>query len=111
MSDHHGEFKVPGGKLVIADLTVGADATVSGDGAGVITAASINGDFFLEPDEALLDINRALTGLPENTPAADLAAEMRAPENQPMRRSTIRDVTDADLDNFAQAIMTMQKDG
>jgi hypothetical protein len=36
---------------------------------------------------------------------------MRATENQPMRRSTIRDVSDADLDNFAQAIMTMQKEG
>jgi len=41
---------------------------------------------------------------------ADLANEMKAPENQPMRRSTIRDVSDADIDNFAQAIMTMQKE-
>jgi alcohol dehydrogenase class IV len=40
--------------------------------------------------------------------AADLANEMRAPENQPMRRSTIRDVTDADIDNFAQAIMALK---
>jgi hypothetical protein len=36
---------------------------------------------------------------------------MRAPENQPMRRSTIREATDADLDTFAQAIMTMEKEG
>lgn len=42
--------------------------------------------------------------------AADLATEMRAPENQPMRRSTVRDVSDADLDTFANAIMTMQKE-
>lgn len=42
--------------------------------------------------------------------AADLAVEMRAPENQPMRRSTVRDVSDADLDTFANAIMTMQKE-
>lgn len=42
--------------------------------------------------------------------AADLAREMRAPENQPMRRSTVRDVLDADLDTFANAIMTMQKE-
>jgi hypothetical protein len=61
----HGEYKVPGGKLVVADLAV-----VS----GVLKDVSISGDFFLEPDEALLDINRALTGLPEHTPAADLAA-------------------------------------
>lgn len=51
----HGEFKVPGGKLVIADL----DTT-----SGSISRANVNGDFFLEPDEALDDINGALVGLP-----------------------------------------------
>jgi alcohol dehydrogenase class IV len=56
-------------------------------------------------------IKRAIpAGFAKFTPA-DLATEMRAAENQPMRRSTIRDVSDADLDNFAQAIMTMQKEG
>ncbi|WP_258805964.1 lipoate--protein ligase family protein [Pseudarthrobacter sp. NS4] len=64
----HGEYKVPGGKLVVADLAV-----VEGSLADV----SISGDFFLEPDEALLDINRALTGLPESTSAADLAAAVK----------------------------------
>ncbi len=54
---HHGEYKVIGGKLVVVDLVVGN---------GVITAASINGDFFLEPDEALDDLNAALIGLPQN---------------------------------------------
>lgn len=65
----HGEYKVPGGKLVVADLTLAG---------GVLTNVSISGDFFLEPDEALQDINRALTGLPEATPAADLAAAVTA---------------------------------
>lgn len=50
----HGEFKVPGGKLVVADLDI-TD--------GKISRANINGDFFLEPDEALDDINGALLGL------------------------------------------------
>lgn len=50
----HGEFKVPGGKLVIADLDISD---------GGISRANINGDFFLEPDEALADINNALVGL------------------------------------------------
>ena len=54
---HHGEYKVVGGKLVVVDLLV-AD--------GVIAVASLNGDFFLEPDEALFDLNEALVGLPEN---------------------------------------------
>ncbi|SIR39186.1 Alcohol dehydrogenase, class IV [Rhizobium sp. RU20A] len=41
--------------------------------------------------------------------AAALAAEMRAPENQPMRRSTIRDVTDADIDHFAATMMSLPR--
>jgi hypothetical protein len=40
--------------------------------------------------------------------AADLVREMQAPENQPMRRATAREVTDADIDNFARAIMALK---
>ena len=65
----HGEYKVPGGKLVVADLDV-VD--------GVLAHVSISGDFFLEPDEALLDINRSLTGLPEDASATDFAAAVTA---------------------------------
>ena len=54
MRTHHGEYKVVGGKLVAADLTIED---------GRIVAASVNGDFFLEPDEALEDLNAAVTGL------------------------------------------------
>jgi lipoate-protein ligase A len=50
----HAEYKVPGGKLVTVDLEVSGDT---------IQTARIAGDFFLEPDEALDDINAALTGL------------------------------------------------
>lgn len=39
--------------------------------------------------------------------AAALAAEMRAPENQPMRRATARPVEDADIDRFAAAVMAL----
>jgi alcohol dehydrogenase class IV len=39
------------------------------------------------------------------TPAA-LAAQMRRPENQAMSRSNRRDVTDADLEAFAQRVLT-----
>jgi Lipoate-protein ligase A len=52
---HHGEYKVIGGKLVVVDLD---------SDNGVIVNASLNGDFFLEPDEALEDLNAALNGLP-----------------------------------------------
>jgi lipoate-protein ligase A len=65
----HGEYKVPGGKLVVADLEV-VD--------GALAQVSISGDFFLEPDEALLDINSSLTGLPADAGAADLSAAVTA---------------------------------
>lgn len=65
----HGEYKVPGGKLVVVDLDV-----VEGRFANV----SLSGDFFLEPDEALGDINGALTGLSDASSAADIAAAVTA---------------------------------
>ena len=65
----HGEFKVLGGKLVVADLSV-VD--------GRLAEVSINGDFFLEPDEALDDINAALTGLSEDASQAEIVAAVEA---------------------------------
>ena len=40
----HGEYKVPGGKLVVVDFDVVGD---------VIRNPRVAGDFFLEPDDAL----------------------------------------------------------
>lgn len=59
-----GEYKVPGGKLVAVDVE---------ESDGRITEAFVSGDFFLEPDEALEDINAALLGLPTDTKAEDIA--------------------------------------
>lgn len=50
----HGEYKVPGGKLVVVDFDVHD---------GVITNFRLSGDFFLEPDTALADINAAVEGM------------------------------------------------
>ncbi|ARO15199.1 lipoate---protein ligase [Ketogulonicigenium robustum] len=61
----HGEYKVPGGKLVVADLTVADDKLVD---------VHISGDFFLEPAEALEDIIAALTGLPADMSASKMTA-------------------------------------
>ena len=66
---HHGEYKVPGGKLVVADFDVED---------GVLANVSLSGDFFLEPDEALREINRALTGLREDASAADISDAVEA---------------------------------
>lgn len=60
----HGEFKVPGGKLVVVDLDV-VD--------GKIANFRLAGDFFLEPDEALDAINAAVNGLSADSDPATIA--------------------------------------
>ncbi|AHV93666.1 lipoate protein ligase C-terminal domain-containing protein [Bordetella holmesii] len=64
----HGEYKVPGGKLVVADLSVSD---------GLLSDVRISGDFFLEPPEALARINQALTGLPAQADEAQLSQAVR----------------------------------
>lgn len=65
----HGEFKVPGGKLVVVDLDV-VD--------GIIADFRLAGDFFLEPDSALEAINSAVNGLPADAEAARIAESVKA---------------------------------
>ncbi|MDH2443532.1 biotin/lipoate A/B protein ligase family protein [Amnibacterium sp. CER49] len=65
----HGEYKVPGGKLVVVDLAIED---------GRIVRFRLAGDFFLEPDDALEAIDGAVTGLPAETSSAELAAAIRA---------------------------------
>ena len=60
-----GEYKVPGGKLVAVDVETED---------GKISWAAVSGDFFLEPDEALDDINRAIVGMPATASAEQLTA-------------------------------------
>lgn len=61
----HGEYKVPGGKLVVVDLEIVDDR---------LAAVQVSGDFFLEPDSALDSINSALCGLPADTATGALTA-------------------------------------
>lgn len=65
----HGEYKVPGGKLVVVDLDVEG---------GALRNVRVAGDFFLEPDEAILAIDAALEGAPAHTGTAALAARIDA---------------------------------
>src|SRR5699024_594571 len=60
-----GEYKVVGGKLVVADVAVENER---------LSQVSISGDFFLQPDEALNDINRALLQQPVRASVAELTA-------------------------------------
>ena len=64
----HGEFKVPGGKLVVVDLDVED---------GRIVNCRLAGDFFLEPDSALELIDAAVTGLPADAAAAHIASTVQ----------------------------------
>ncbi len=58
-----GEYKVPGGKLVAVDVEA-AD--------GRLSRIAVSGDFFLEPDSALADIDAALLGMPATSTVAQL---------------------------------------
>jgi hypothetical protein len=64
----HGEYKTPGGKLVVVDLDV-VD--------GKIAHPIISGDFFLEPPEALSEIDRALDQLPAASSEDAIASRIR----------------------------------
>ncbi|GAA3062331.1 lipoate--protein ligase family protein [Streptomyces glomeratus] len=92
----HGEYKVPGGKLVVVDLD---------DHDGVLRNVRVAGDFFLEPDEALLAMDRALEGAPVTTDAAELAVRIRAglPEGTVMYGLTPDGVATAVRRALAQA--------
>jgi lipoate-protein ligase A len=65
----HGEFKVPGGKLVVVDLDVVDDR---------IANFRLAGDFFLEPDEALGAIDAAVNGLASTADARSITAAVQA---------------------------------
>ncbi|MHB1491987.1 MAG: lipoyl protein ligase domain-containing protein [Cellulomonas sp.] len=68
MTTVRGEYKVPGGKLVAAEVS---------EDDGRLASVRISGDFFLEPDDALERIERALTGLPADSSVAQLTAALR----------------------------------
>ena len=65
----HGEYKVPGGKLVVVDLE---------ERDGRIADLHLAGDFFLEPDDALEAIDAAVTGLPVDADVTTIAAAIRS---------------------------------
>jgi len=67
MGTMHGEYKVPGGKLVAVDVEL--------DSAGdALASVVVSGDFFLEPAEAVLEVNRALAGASASASVLELTA-------------------------------------
>ena len=106
---HHGlatalGFEATLGWLVAADTP---DLESAAKACGLVTAADLPA--FVSDLMTRCGIDRSLPKAFEAFTATDLAREMRAPENNPMRRSTIREVGDADIDQFAAAIMTLPK--
>ncbi|KQV35892.1 MULTISPECIES: iron-containing alcohol dehydrogenase [unclassified Rhizobium] len=106
---HHGLATALGFEATIAWLVEAetADLNAAARAAGLADAAALPA--FVT---GLMDRVAIVRALPAGFSAFDgqaLAAEMKAPENQPMRRSTIRDVTDADIDHFAASIMSLPK--
>jgi lipoate-protein ligase A len=64
----HGEYKTPGGKLVVVDFGVRG---------GQLTEVVISGDFFLYPDDALVDLQNALEGLSVEVTESEIAERVR----------------------------------
>jgi lipoate-protein ligase A len=64
----HGEYKVPGGKLVVVDFEV-VD--------GAIAGFRLSGDFFLEPDDELETIDGAVNGMSAESDTSDIADAVR----------------------------------
>ena len=50
---NRAEYKVPGGKLLVAETEVKD---------GVLTKVKVMGDFFMHPEEAIINLEEALTG-------------------------------------------------
>lgn len=65
----HGEYKMPGGKLIVVDLAVRE---------GCLAGVQVSGDFFLEPDDALHVIDAALEGQRADADEVALAGAIRA---------------------------------
>ena len=81
-----GEYKVPGGKLVAAEVTV-VD--------GRLASVAVSGDFFLDPDEALAVMDAALVGQ---------AADARVPQ---LANAIEQALAAADADGTLSTAVTM----
>ena len=64
----HGEYKTPGGKLVVVDFRVED---------GTLVNVMVSGDFFLYPEEALSDLTGALEGVSVELTESEIAEKVR----------------------------------
>lgn len=59
------EEKIPGGKMLAVEVEVSGT---------VISKVKITGDFFLHPEEAILELEKSLIGIDINTPQDEIAS-------------------------------------
>lgn len=106
---HHGLATALGFEATLAWLVEAdtADLAAAARACGLSDAAMLPG--FVGDLMDRCGIVRALPKAFAAFTADDLAREMRAPENQPMRRSTIRDISDGDIDTMAAMMMALPK--
>ncbi len=106
---HHGLATALGFEATISWLVEAdtVDLHAAARASGLADAAALPA--FITGLMDRVDIVRALPAAFSAFDGHALATEMKAPENQPMRRSTIRDVDDADIDHFAATIMSLPK--
>jgi lipoate-protein ligase A len=64
----HGEYKTPGGKLVVVDFETRY---------GTLAEVELSGDFFLYPEEALANLTGALEGISTELSASEIAEQVR----------------------------------
>jgi alcohol dehydrogenase len=106
---HHGLATALGFESTLAWLVEAdtADLAAAARACGLSDAVMLPG--FVSELMDRCGIVRALPKAFAAFTADDLAREMRAPENQPMRRATIRDIADADIDAMAAGMMALPK--
>ena len=64
----HGEYKTPGGKLVVIDLETEGDK---------LKNVVLSGDFFLYPEDTLTALTAALEGAPVDLAEVEFAERVR----------------------------------
>lgn len=106
---HHGLATALGFEATLAWLveTDTADLNAAAKACGLAKAADLPA--FVSGLMDRCAIVRALPKAFEAIGSGALANEMKAPENQPMRRSTIREISDEDIARFAATIMSLPK--
>lgn len=106
---HHGLATALGFEQTLPWLVEAgtADLEAAAQACGITSAAELPA--FISAWMDRCGFSRSLPAAFASFTASDLAREMKAPENQPMRRSTIREASDPDIDRMAADMMALPR--